>query len=40
MFAWYWILDVVLARDFRMMSLLVMTLLMVAAVLGWLVVAR
>jgi hypothetical protein len=40
MSTWYWILDIVLARDFRAMGFLVMTLLVVAALLGWLVVAR
>ena len=40
MSTWYWIHDIVLARDFRAMGLLVMTLLVVAALMGWLVVAR
>ena len=40
MIAWYWILDIVVARDFRVMGFLIMILLVSAAFLGWLVVAR
>jgi hypothetical protein len=40
MIVWYWILDIIMARDLRATGLLVMTLLVIAALLGWLVLAR
>jgi len=37
---WYWIHDIIADRDFRAMGLLVIALLVVAALLGWLVMAQ
>jgi hypothetical protein len=40
MIAWYWILDIIVGRDLKAIGLFVMTLLVVAALLGWSVMAR
>jgi hypothetical protein len=40
MIAWYWILDIIVGRDLKAIGLFVMTLLVMAALLGWSVMAR
>jgi hypothetical protein len=40
MIAWYWIIDIIVGRDLKAIGLFVMTLLVVAALLGWYVMAR
>jgi hypothetical protein len=40
MIVWYWILDIIVGRDLKAIGLCVLTLLVVAALLGWYVMAR
>jgi len=40
MIAWYWILDIIVGRDLKAIGLFLMMLLVVAALLGWYVMAR
>jgi len=40
MIAWYWILDIIVGRDLKAIGLFLMTLLVVAALLGRYVMAR